>query len=182
MSDGGGPPDLRLQQRSMWLAYPLDLLDPAGRPLGLLDWPGGGGATGDRARPRDLPIDLRGRRYRITQTALPQGWNSGLRLQLLGPGDVLLASLDIQAGAGRQRGLLQLTSPVRGELVALPDRLRIAHAIALADGRKGSVQEPSWFSLRRTLDVRLPRADDALRTFLGAAVLIARTSNTGTRW
>jgi hypothetical protein len=65
-------PDLRLQQRSMWLAYPMDLLDPAGQLLGMLDWPGGGGATGDRAKPRELPLDLRGRRYRITQTTLPK--------------------------------------------------------------------------------------------------------------
>lgn len=174
-------PDLRLQQRSMWLAYPMLLLDPAGQQLGMLDWPGGGGATGERAKPRDLPLDLRGRRYRITQTTLPKGWNSDLRLQLWGAGAMPLASLDIQA-ADRHGARLQLTAPVHGEVPALPDRLRIAHAIRLADGRQGSVQEPSWLSLRRTLDVRLPHADDALRAFLGAAVLIARTSNTGTRW
>ena len=42
----------------MWLAYPMLLLDPAGQQLGMLDWPGGGGATGERAKPRDLPLDL----------------------------------------------------------------------------------------------------------------------------
>ncbi len=182
MTEAIGRPDLRLRQRSMWSAFPLDLLDPAGQLLGMLDWPGGAGATGDRAKAGELPMDLRGRRYRITQAALPKGWSSGRRLQLWGIGDTPLASLDIQVGAERRRALLLLTAPVRGEVVALPHRLRMACAIQLADGRRGSVQEPSWLSLRRTLDVRLPHGDDGLRAFLGAAVLIARTSNTGVRW
>lgn len=186
MNEAGGRPDLRLQQRSMWSAYPLDLLDPAGRMLGSLDWPGAQARGGDpgsgRTPRRALPLVLRHRHYHITQASLPQGWNSGRRLQLCGDDGAVLASVDIQVGAERRRALLRVTAPVQGELVQLPVRLRMACSIRLADGRQGSVQEPSWLSLRRTLDVRLPRSDDALRAFLGAAVLIARTSNTSVRW
>lgn len=178
MTDAATPPDLRLRQRSMWTAFPLDLLNAAGQVLGALDWP-----DGEAGLPRAaLPLRLQGRRLHITQAAVAGGWTSGRRLQLCGPDGAVQASLDIQVGAPRRQALLQLSAPVAGQVVAMPVRGRMAFAVQLADGRQGSVQEPAWLSLRRSLDVRLPRSDDALRAFLGAAVLIARTSHSGIRW
>ena len=168
----------------MWSAYPLDLLDPAGRVVGSIDWPGAdaGSRGGARTPPNALPMVLRQRRYHITQAPVPQGWSSGRRLQLCSDDGAVLASLDIQVGAARQRALLQVTAPVQGEVAMLPAWLRMVCAIRLTDGRQGLVQEPSWLSQRRILDVRLPRSDDALRAWIGAAVLIARTSSTSVRW
>lgn len=177
------PPDLVLRQQSMWWAFRYLLFDGQGRQVGRIDWPQTLQRTPQRGAraPGWLTITLRGRTLRVDQPLLQRKWVSDRRFVLGGDAGEL-ACLDVRHAGGREGPQLALVAPVRGRLRREPDRWRWRYAIELDDGRRGSIAEPHWLSLRRELWVTLPRADDALRAFLGLSVLLLRTSLNNVRW
>lgn len=185
MSPGGGGdgPVLTLRQHSALSAFRYDLLDAGGQTVGRVDWPMTTSTVRrEDGRPGAVSAQLHGRRLRLEVAVLRRDWVSDRRLSLVADGGQVLASLELRHDAALRRPRIVLTVPVAGELRRQPGWCRWRYAVQLADGRQGQVGEPAWLSLRRTLRVDLPQADDSLRLLLGLAVLMRHTGLTNLRW
>lgn len=176
-------PVLTLRQHSALSAFRYDLLDPGGQVVGRVDWPMSTSTVRrEDGRPGAVIAELRGQRLRLEHTVLRRDWVSDRRLGLVGDDGRVLASLELRHDAALRRPRLVLTAPVAGDLRRQPGWWRWRYAVQLADGRHGLVCEPGWLSLRRTLRVELPQADDTLRLLLGLVVLMLHTGLTNLRW
>jgi len=156
---------LTICQRSALSGFHYEVVDPCGSVLAELVWPNFAQARNARLRwhqPGSADGDLKIRtpqgEYRIGFEYLTRGYVNDVRFLLLQGEDTLAMAEVLFPKKGFRRHEIFLRQPRAGQLLRANRWARVRYLAEVGGKQIGSVEEPSWFSIKRRLRIDLPAA------------------------
>ena len=152
--------------------------DDAGLTVGAVVWPAVAQASNARltfhepgSTAGQVTIDCLGRRYGVAFEYLRRGFNNDTRFTLRSrdgsPSAPPLAIADYLVPPGLGRGAMHLVAPFTGRLLRTSRWPRQRISVERDGAVLGTIEEPSWLSLVRSMRIDLPSAIPApLQLFL----------------
>jgi hypothetical protein len=156
---------LTICQRSAWSGFHYDLVDDNGFVRAELVWPNLAQARNARLKwhkpgspDGDLEIRTPQGEYRIGFEYLNRAYVNDVRFLLQQGDDTLAVAEVLFPKEGFRRHEILLRQPQPGRLVRANRWAQVRYLLEVDGKLIGSVEEPSWFSVKRRLQINLPAA------------------------